>query len=243
MSDRRKHPRALVPLSATVFQRGQRLGDYLVSNVSAGGALLVHGPHVEPGVPLRIALHGAAPTPCMLDADVVRLDITPDRERAIGVSFRHVSAAIEDTLQQLVLRALESVNAPKLLLAYTDVVALAELARQLRGVGQTPIAALTRLEIVRLMSDPAQRIIGVVVDLAADPLYAAEVLDFARESYPGVVRIAIGNGVDQHEFPWSFGCAHANAVLESPWSRSELRHALSRLKSSVEVASFENTVF
>jgi c-di-GMP-binding flagellar brake protein YcgR len=104
--ERRSHTRGSVAAIAVVWIDDRGPMRYSVEDLSAGGALLVAGPKLRVGDKLRMSLHIVGQAPIEMQAQVIR---HADMQLpALGVAFREVSAADEDTIQQAVLRALES---------------------------------------------------------------------------------------------------------------------------------------
>ena len=91
---------------AHVIEGNKSTGPYMVENLSAGGALLCGNDPPPLGSTVRIALSLPIQGPVVLDATVVRQEISDDT-CAFALSFHHDSATTEDLLQEYVLGELE----------------------------------------------------------------------------------------------------------------------------------------
>jgi hypothetical protein len=139
-------------MAGTVYVESGRVGDYLIENLSAGGALLVHGPRLCPGTRLRVVLRGAGMRPLSLQAIAVRLDNAPDCRLMTAVKFVSVSPSIEDAIHQTVLRALTRASQSSALLVHADLQQLLTLAGDVERLGMRTLLAMTPVEVVRRLT-------------------------------------------------------------------------------------------
>ncbi|MBI2894166.1 MAG: PilZ domain-containing protein [Deltaproteobacteria bacterium] len=109
--ERRAHPRRQVVAAATVFTDQGCIGPLVVDNLSAGGAILAGhaGPPIDTAARVLLQLPGRALI--AMPARVVRSS-DGDGGPSFAIAFSNVSAAIEDTIQEAVLSALESSDDP-----------------------------------------------------------------------------------------------------------------------------------
>lgn len=162
--ERRRHPRGYVAAFATVLveetllAEETRAGDYVVRDLSAGGAQLVNGPPLEPGLRCRVHLEIAGLGKLRVPAVTVRAAHTPHTHGSVGVMFTHLRPDVEDGLQQLVLQELERSSVPSVLVACADVPAASAVADALAEIGERPLLALTPLEALVWLSDPHTRV-------------------------------------------------------------------------------------
>src|SRR5262245_27224481 len=113
--DSRVHQRGLAPLGAMVLGEEDWRAEYLVRNLSAGGALLLHGPAIRVGTQIRVLLHGVHRE--SFNATVLRCGKILKGVVAVAVKFDGLSADVEDRIQRLVLEELERPRQPSVLLA------------------------------------------------------------------------------------------------------------------------------
>ncbi|HET9958388.1 MAG TPA: PilZ domain-containing protein [Polyangiaceae bacterium] len=162
--ERRRHPRGYVAAFATVFveetllAKETRVGEYVVRDLSAGGAQLVNGPPLEPGMRCRVHLEIAGLGKLRVPAVTVRAAHTPYSNGSIGVMFTHLRPDVEDGLQQLVLQELERATMPSVLVACSDIAAASAVADALAEIGERPLLALTALEALVWLADPNTRV-------------------------------------------------------------------------------------
>lgn len=224
--DRRTHARASAPLIATVFGDGRKIGDYLLQNLSAGGALLINGPPLVVGAPLFLVLQGACGTPFRVGGVVLRSELNVDLGPTAAVAFRGSTQAQQDLLQDLVLRALECEHSPGVLVFDHRPYFLALMTRDLVALRRRVILAMTELELVRCLSNEEACLSAVVVDLARDPMSAFETLDVVRHCFPGARRIAACALAYRQELAQALARTHAQSIIDVPWTRDELSSAL-----------------
>jgi len=109
-NERRRHPRVDVAITAIV--RGSDADEYAVEDLSVGGTLLRGGSLVPVGKTTRLALHFTNGEPLVADALVVRHTDHGPFGPALAVRFRGLAARQEDAIQDVMLNALETLNAP-----------------------------------------------------------------------------------------------------------------------------------
>lgn len=103
-SERRKQPRVNWVGEALVSVNGNCAVDYQIENISAGGAMLVGGPHLRPGRRVRVLLRLKGLPTIALDAYVLRG--TEVQKPELAVRFTDLDPGIEDLIQDVVLSAL-----------------------------------------------------------------------------------------------------------------------------------------
>jgi hypothetical protein len=221
--ERRQHPRVYVPVAATLFSDDARCGDYLVQNLSAGGALLTHGPPIPAGAMLRVLLVGPSAGGLSVNCVALRTGTTADGASTIAVRFTDVPAKIQDVLQNAVLRAIERSKDPAVLVAHPRPLFLASLAKALVARRRRVILAVTPLEIIRWLCDPETKVEVMVVDPSERSL---DILDFVREEFPEVRRVTLHEALPTAQLPAELTFRRVDAILEVPWSPSRLELAL-----------------
>ena len=155
--DRRRHRRARIAATATAFLEHERLGDYLVENVSASGALISLGPLLAVSDELRISLALRNEQPLSMAATVVRSALLPGGRRGLGLEFRNVDPEVQDTLQQAVLRELEAATEPAVLVVGEPCALVVTLSRDVVRAGRGVLYASTPLEAIGLVEGAAAK--------------------------------------------------------------------------------------
>lgn len=225
MHDRRRNVRARVPLIVTAFADEKRIGDYLVRNLSAGGALLFNGPLLPVNTKLRLLLQGALPRPFSLTGAVIR-SCAPASTDSLVVSFGALSPADEDLLQDLVLRSLESEDDPAVLVLLRRPRLLALLSYELTELGHRAVLTMTEPDTTNYLVDVASSLAAIVVDVSADPFTAFQALELVEKRFPKALRIALCDEAHGRGMARALARARADAVLDLPWSREQLRSLL-----------------
>src|SRR5579859_6678825 len=110
--EKKKHQRVDVAASAVIGVPGGNMVRYAVGELSVGGALLRGSPPLAPSDPVRMMLYLGGGRPLVVDADVVRQFSSDRGEPVAAVTFRDLSPADEDAIQDGILRALEAMNGP-----------------------------------------------------------------------------------------------------------------------------------
>jgi hypothetical protein len=215
-------------MAASLFTETGKVGDYLLRDLSAGGALFTHGPTIPAGTLLRVILVGHGVEGLSLRGVVRRSEGGTDDTSNVAVEFRTVAPSIEDLLQKLVLRALEQVDDPAVLAVHPKPLVLASLAGDIVELGRRIILATTPLETVRWLCDLETTVHAILVDQSHDPSFGRAILDLAKEEFPGVRRVALCEGTSKEELGQLLTAADANEVLDIPWTPSGLEASLGR---------------
>ncbi len=163
-----------------------RPGEYLVDDVSAGGARLVGGPLVGAGVPARILLRLVG-LPCVrLNAVVVRTDACRDGGAAIAFSFRNVPAQVQADINRTVVESLQRSRRPAVLVADPDVTVLARMVDALGALGHRSILAFRPSEAMRFLTQPCADVGVALVGMDQGSVRGDDLLELIRRRSPGV---------------------------------------------------------
>lgn len=237
MQDRRGHPRGAVTLAATVLDaNGGWLGEYLVRNLSAGGALLIYGSLLAAGMHVRAILDGPGVESLRLDAVVQRIEIAPDGTPMAALEFVRLSRAVEEQLQRMVLRALGARARPAVLIVHESPVFLGAMARDVAHVGYQPAFAMTDLEIIRRLHDDDVNLRAVIAELDPESSASVALFEFMKDAYPGIRRIAIVRSGESGPAT-AQGLSHADETIELRWTRKMLGEALAVRDERVTIAN------
>jgi hypothetical protein len=105
-AERRRHPRTFSRTTCLVKTR-EGLREYVVSNLSVSGALLIGGPPLGEGYPLTIVLRIPLYPEVTVAARVVRNGVDEADAPYMGVEFVHKTDQTEDHIQSALLSELE----------------------------------------------------------------------------------------------------------------------------------------
>jgi CheY-like chemotaxis protein len=224
-TERRGKPRAQVPARAHVFIQNRIHGHYGVGNLSASGALLVGDAPLDIGRDVRLVLHLGERRSLSIYAHVVRSEQAPRGPHAFAVTFRNLTAAIEDQLQRMVLARLESESSlgPPAVLVVDDSQEVCQtLARDLEALGRAAVAATTVAEAKDRLAATEARFYAALVDLMLGESDGAELLSFLADERPEVRRILMSGHVRASQLDLAVTSGRAHAVLHKPWQRDAL---------------------
>jgi len=234
----RRHARSEVMATAVVFSSGQMHGNFLVQDLSVGGACLMGHLRSTPGMRLTVLLHFPGKPAFSVGAVVVRHDdLGPTRERT-AVSFVGLTAEQEDSIQEAIVAALERERARQLatvLVISSDDESRGALEHDLRALlGVEAVAVGTPLEALTWLERPGTRIATVVVDVSPGAAQGLDVLDFVGENHPRIQRVVMADEVRPFRLDLALRSGRAHRVLRKPWDRHHLEEAVGRDPSGRE---------
>lgn len=103
---KRRHPRAGLPATASLFTDKRPLGPCLVQDVSVGGIRLVTGTPVRRGRIVSVMLDLPGCEPMMTFAQVARHEMRQPGEHVLALSFLNLRREDTERLESLVARLL-----------------------------------------------------------------------------------------------------------------------------------------
>jgi CheY-like chemotaxis protein len=204
-------------------------GNFLVQDLSVGGACLMGHLSSRPGMRLTVMLSFPGRPAFSVMAVVVRHDdLGPTRERT-AVSFVELTAEQEDTIQEAIVAALERERARLLatvLVISSDDESRGALEHDLRALGVEAVAVGTPLEALAWLERPGTRIATVVVDVSPGAAQGLDVLDFVGENHPRIQRVVMADEVRPFRLDLALRSGRAHRVLRKPWDRHRLEEAV-----------------
>jgi CheY-like chemotaxis protein len=225
----RRHSRSEVVATAVVFSSGQMHGNFLVQDLSVGGACLMGHLDAMPGMKLTVLLTFPGRIAFSVAAVVVRHDaLGPTRERT-AVTFVDLTAEQEDSIQEAIVAALERERARLLatvLVISADDESRGALEYDLRALGVEAVAVATPLEALAWLERPNARIATVVVDVSPGAAQGLDVLDFVGENHPRIQRVVMADEMRPFRLDLALRSGRAHRVLRKPWDRRLLEEAL-----------------
>lgn len=228
--DRRSNHRVDLDGRAILFQRGDRVGQYTLENISAGGAMVSGDRNLRPGhlVHLLIDLDTGGETMSLTGS--VRRSRDASNGVALAISFPIMSADQEDAIHNAVLRALvrrEAIAVQLPLLVFEPRRRVREeIESEIRSFGFSVLGVDSLGDAVRELEGDETEYAGLIIRSATHDARSMEVVEFLTRSED--LRTII--------LPEPDGELHAQAKRLSKlpqvrvprvWSRSELRRALS----------------
>src|SRR2546421_5876703 len=197
--NRRRHLRREVMATARVFSVDKMHGNFLVQDLSAGGACLVPDLDLEAGTRLTLLLEFPGKEwSFAVTATVVRHDNLGLTRARTAVTFTGLTAEQEDTIQETIVEALERERARReatvLVLAPEDETRDA-LQEDLRALGRQSVGVATPLEVLDWLERPGSRIATVMVDVSLGAGHGLDVLEFLGEHHPRIQRVVMADEV------------------------------------------------
>jgi hypothetical protein len=158
--------------------------------------------------------------PLGLAAETVHVTAGGADRHTAGVKFVGLSPEVADGLADLVSQELDRSAQPSVLVADDNLMRLSSVAEDLAELGERPLLALTPLEVVHWLCDPATT---VSLALLSDDLHqrgASGLYDFVRGEFPNVRTVLLDAQLGREEI---------RELLEwattSPRSAANLRRA------------------
>jgi len=237
LPEHRRHTRSEVVATAVVFSSGQMHGNFLVQDLSVGGACLMGHLQTRPGMRLTVLLTFPGRPAFSVAAVVVRHDaLGPTRART-AVTFIELTAEQEDTIQEAIVAALERERQRMLatvLVISPDDDSRGALENDLRALGVEAVAVGTPLEALAWLERPGTRIATVVVDVSPGASQGLDVLDFVGENHPRIQRVVMADEVRPFRLDLALRSGRAHRVLRKPWDRRLLEEVVGRDPASGE---------
>jgi CheY-like chemotaxis protein len=235
--EHRRHARSEVVATAVVFSSGAMHGNFLVQDLSVGGACLMGHLDAMPGMRLTVLLQFPGRVAFSVAAVVVRHDaLGPTRERT-AVTFIDLTAEQEDTVQEAIVAALERERARLLatvLVISADDESRGALEHDLRALGVEAVGVGTPLEALAWLERPGTRIATVVVDVSPGAAQGLDVLDFVGENHPRIQRVVMADEMRPFRLDLALRSGRAHRVLRKPWDRRLLEEAMGSERSRRE---------
>ena len=181
-AERRRSYRVEVGANASLWQGGTFCGDYAVNDLSLGGCCLCDGPQCETDQELELALQlPSSSGQVRIAARIVRREGS-----TLGVRFTSRHAAVEDCVQQLLLRSREQSTSrgERTLVVHTRPEQIAELLTVLEGHGHRVHVVCTPLEMVWTLESHAHEFHTAIVSPTLSRTHNVDVTAFLARRYP-----------------------------------------------------------
>jgi CheY-like chemotaxis protein len=221
--DRRRSFRVSVDGLALLWHQDRITGRYSLADLSIGGCLLRDGPPCAIGEEYGLVLDLEGEGGMRLPAKVVRQHSTELGGRAFGLVFLEHAPALEDRIQDLVIRILERehpMDRGRVLVVDMNIARRGEAVESLRRLGHQVLEAATPLEAVWELENGPMDIHTVFVARALGGSDGRDLLKFIASRYTGVWRVLVADHAEQQ--------GSADAVLLGPCHLSRLRKVLPR---------------
>ncbi len=207
-----------------LLQRGGRLEAlYDLEDLSIGGCMVAG--HLQPalGRNYDLALHIAGLREIAVPARVVRLhdDTLPAR---YGLQFSGCSAAVEDCIQDLTVRALEEDHGEHVLVVHSHPEEVRPLLEKLHHEGQRIVAARTARDALAILERAAEQIRVAFVAPVVGTSRAHDIMKLILRRFPQVDCVLLSRAGAQR---LGNALRKLSPDRRNPMSLSRLRKALS----------------
>lgn len=228
--DRRLNHRIDLDGRAVLFQRGDRVGQYKLENISAGGAFVSGNRNLRPGHLVHLLIDLAADGETMSLTGSVRRVRNGNSKVGLAIAFPVLSADQEDAIHNAVLRTLlrRDAGAPQfpLLVFEPRRRVREEIESEIRSFGLPVFGVGSLDEAVRQLEDEETEYAGLIIHSVTHDPESMDVIEFfARSENLRTIILPEPKGTL---------CARAERLAKLTqvrvpriWSRSELRRALS----------------
>ena len=232
--DRRRNTRVDLDGRAVLFQRGDRVGQYTLENISASGAMITGARNLRPGHLVHVLVDLADGGTMSLTGSVRRVrdhDGSNGNGVGLAIAFPVLSADQEDAIHDAILRALlrrdaKATRLPLLVFEPRRRVR-EEIERELRSFGHPVVGVDSLSDAVAELESEESQYAGLVIHSVTHDARAMDVVDFfARTESLRTIILPEPNGALTER---------AQRLAEVPgvavprvWSRSELGRALAR---------------
>ena len=233
----RKHARARVTLNAVLVAGSQRTGTYLVTNLSAGGALLEGTNLVNVGETLDLAIELPDRPPILVKGRVVRTEIEAGGDVRIAVAFVELPIDSEAALRTLVteeIRASRARGEAFVLVVDPDPSSREQFEKELAQRSRNVATAAFFLNALYWLQDPNVRIEVAFVEVVSSTDEGTDLLRFLRDEFPWIRRVAISSEMNRKELDHAVRSGMAHAALMKPWGSDRIAQVLTTADIKVQ---------
>jgi hypothetical protein len=203
--ERRRHYRAEVIGCAILHAPPATAIRCEIANLSLGGVLLrpdASTPTIGTRVDVEIELAGSGWI-------TQRGTVHRNARDVVAIVFDHVSAHIEDLIEDEIVAAMEAQQVPRVVVIDSSSERRQQVAAALVEAGCAPLEAATPLEALRLMDRAGTGVSGVAIGETNTQTDRDELVDFLVDTNPGIQVSLIGapnpRGGDLREPARAFG--------------------------------------
>src|SRR5690606_17894794 len=190
--ERRLHPRVQIGGVALMRLRGEKLGEYIVENLSAGGALVAgEGSSDWLAAPAHLTLTFPGVRPIQVTGRIARVQTSVEGHTSIALKFEHVPAYVQDRIQAIVLRELTRWQDPSVLILHDRVNVLSRLAEKLWALDQKVIFARTPLAAMHWLCNLDTNIRALLAASRIGKYSGLETLAVVAENFRKVRRVLV----------------------------------------------------
>lgn len=224
--ERRRSFRVPVRGTASLWKRGNYIGNFEVINLSIGGCLLAGTPEWDLRQAFVLELLMPAMPISSTAATVVRYVRDTNRGNLAGMNFADVSASFEDSFHDLVVTTLEKAektDSSLVMVLHPHAETRKAIVSAVSSIGHNVIDMASPIEAIRTLKAGKANIHTLIVSRFIGTCDGQEMMRFMATHFPYVRRVIIG-ACDALPLKRSTNFAHA--IIKEPWDATNLKKVL-----------------
>jgi CheY-like chemotaxis protein len=230
--ERRRSFRVPVQGTASLWKRGNYIGNYEVKNLSISGCLLVDTPEWE--LKQAFILELLIPTVAIAstEATVVRYIRDANGRRFAGMNFGDVSAAFEDSLHDLMVTTLEKEeknDTTTVMVLHPHAETRHAIVSAISSIGHKVVDMASPIEAIQALKEGKVQVHTLIVSRFIGTCDGQEMMRFMATHFPYIRRVIIGAS---DALPLKRTTNFAHAIIKEPWNAKNLKKVLPTLKHS-----------
>lgn len=230
--ERRRSFRVPVQGTASLWKRGNYIGNYEVKNLSISGCLLVDTPEWELNQVFILELLIPTVAVASAEAKVVRYVWDATGRRLAGMNFGDVSATFEDSLHDLLVKTLEKEernDITAVMVLHPHAETRKAIVSAICGIGYNVIDMASPIEAIQALKEGRVQVHTLIVSRFIGTCDGQEMMRFMAKHYPTIRRVIIGAS---DALPVERSTNFANAIIKEPWNARNLKKVLPTLRRS-----------
>lgn len=225
--ERRLHPRVQIGGVALMRVRDERLREYIIENLSAGGALIAgEGSEDWLNAQAHLTLSFPGIRPIQVTGRVARVQTSAEGHTSIALKFEYVPAYVQDRIQSIVLRELGRWQDPSVLILHDDVSVLTRLAERIWALDQKVIFARTPLQAMHWLCNLDTNVRAILVAYRLGLGSGLDALAVVAENFRKVRRILVLDADETADVSLALENGLACATVTEGASMEDIEHAL-----------------
>lgn len=230
--ERRRSFRVPVQGTASLWKRGNYIGNYEIRNLSIGGCLLLDTPEWDLKQSFILELLIPTVTVASTAATIVRYVREVNGRSLAGMNFGDVSASFEDSLHDLVVSSLERKDKDDIttvMVLHPHAETRATIVTAIRSIGHRVVDMASPIEAIQALKEGKVQVDTLIVSRFIGTCDGQEMMRFMATHFPHIRRVIIGAS---DALPLKQSTNFAHAIIREPWDAKNLKKALPKLTRS-----------
>jgi CheY-like chemotaxis protein len=230
--ERRRSFRVPVKGTASLWKRGNYIGNYEVKNLSIGGCLLVDTPEWELNQAFILELLIPTVEVASTAATIVRYVRNANGKRLTGMNFGDVSATFEDSLHDLLVTTLEKDEENDLatiMVLHPHTETRQAIVSAISSIGHKVVDMASPIEAIQALKEGKVQVHTLIVSRFIGTCDGQEMMRFMATHFPYIRRVIIGAS---DALPLERATNFAHAIIREPWNAKNLKKVLPTTKHS-----------